>query len=81
MKTVSAAAGRRVVAPDGTPVPEKFQVNPADPYWARMLREGDLVSEETPVQATSSHEEPAHGDETSVTQAASGHEEPAHEHE
>ncbi|MBR0559499.1 hypothetical protein [Neokomagataea anthophila] len=61
MKTVSAAAGRRVVAPDGTPVPEKFQVNPADPYWARMLREGDLVSEDTSVtQAASGHEEPAH---------------------
>nr|WP_294918290.1 hypothetical protein [uncultured Neokomagataea sp.] len=61
MKTVSAASGRRVVAPDGAPVPEKFQVNPADPYWARMLREGDLVSEDTSVvQAASGHEEPVH---------------------
>ncbi|MBF0858799.1 DUF2635 domain-containing protein [Gluconobacter sp. LMG 31484] len=41
---VAPAQGRRVVTPSGQLVPEKFKVNPADPYWARALRDGDIVS-------------------------------------
>ncbi|EHH67565.1 DUF2635 domain-containing protein [Gluconobacter morbifer] len=39
---VAPAEGRRVVTPSGQIVPEKFKVNPADPYWARALRAGDI---------------------------------------
>ncbi|KXV50537.1 hypothetical protein AD945_01775 [Gluconobacter albidus] len=40
---VAPAQGRRVVTPAGQLVPEKFKVNPADPYWARALRDKDIV--------------------------------------
>jgi len=40
---VAPAKGRRVVTPQGVCVPEKFRINPRDPYWARALRDGDLV--------------------------------------
>ena len=40
---VKPASGRRVVTPAGQRVPETFGVNPADPYWARALRDGDIV--------------------------------------
>lgn len=45
---VAPAQGRRVVTPSGQLVPEKFKVNPADPYWARALRDKDIA----PVEAT-----------------------------
>ena len=40
---VAPAKGRRVVTPQGVSVPEKFKINPRDPYWARALRDGDIV--------------------------------------
>ena len=40
---VAPAKGRRVVTPQGVCVPEKFRINPRDPYWARALRDGDIV--------------------------------------
>ncbi|WP_429956215.1 DUF2635 domain-containing protein [Gluconobacter japonicus] len=39
---VRPAAGRLVLSPAGQAVPEKFLINPADPYWARALRDGDV---------------------------------------
>lgn len=42
-KLVMPAKDRHVVSPNGTPVPPKFKVNPADPYWARLLRDRDIV--------------------------------------
>ena len=44
---VAPAQGRRVVTPSGQLVPEKFKVNPADPYWARALRDGDIVRDDS----------------------------------
>ena len=41
-KLVMPAKDRHVVSPNGTPVPPKFKVNPADPYWARLLRDRDI---------------------------------------
>lgn len=48
---VAPAQGRRVVTPSGQLVPEKFKVNPADPYWARALRDKDIVPLDQPDQA------------------------------
>ncbi|MCP1217110.1 DUF2635 domain-containing protein [Acetobacter orientalis] len=42
-KLVTPGAGRHVVTPAGNPVPQKFRINPADPYWGRMLRDKDIV--------------------------------------
>lgn len=42
-KLVTPGAGRHVVTPAGSPVPPKFRINPADPYWARMLRDQDIL--------------------------------------
>lgn len=50
---VAPAQGRRVVTPSGQLVPEKFKVNPADPYWARALRDGDIVRDDSVQTATS----------------------------
>lgn len=41
---VRAADGRRVLAPDGRSVPSTFRIDPNDPYWARALRDGDIVA-------------------------------------
>ena len=57
---VAPAQGRRVVTPSGQLVPEKFKVNPTDPYWARALRDGDIITADqttkpaVPAVATSS---------------------------
>lgn len=50
---VAPAQGRRVVTPSGQLVPEKFKVNPADPYWARALRDGDIVRDDSAQTAAS----------------------------
>ena len=41
---VTVAAGRVVKDPRGRNVPEKFSVNPDDPFWARRLMSGDVVA-------------------------------------
>lgn len=51
---VAPAQGRRVVTPSGQLVPEKFKVNPADPYWARALRDEDIVPVDQPIQTDKS---------------------------
>lgn len=50
--TVRPAPNRRVVSPCGAAVPTVgFRVDPRDPWWARALRNGDVVELEANTQA------------------------------